>query len=273
MPATPEHGPTVTTPVTLERIGSDTRLRGASLSDWFDPFLPLFAREAVACGGQALVAVQHEAVVGLLLTDPAERTASVFARGPGVAARLAGSAEGFSIFTEADLGAPSEEYTVFTADLATEPAPTLRHPVRVVSRSGFDRVVALLEEMYGPPTARWARVAREEGETCLAVEAGGSLAGVAWVQVVGSQARLHTLSVRTGFRRTGIGSDLLTARLLWARQAGATRAVSEISEHNPASRAVAERAGMRPAGRVHLYARPAPPHAAVRPLPFAATSS
>jgi len=51
----------------------------------------------------------------------------------------------------------------------------------------------------------------------------------------------------------GIGSDLLFARLLYARDAGACEAISEISERNAASRAVAERAGMRVAGTVFLY--------------------
>ena len=55
----------------LEAEQADDRLRGCDLSDWFNPFLARFAREAVGSGGRAVVAEDGGTVVGLLLADPA----------------------------------------------------------------------------------------------------------------------------------------------------------------------------------------------------------
>jgi hypothetical protein len=48
----------------------------------------------------------------------------------------------------------------------------------------------------------------------------------------------------------------LFARLLWAKEAGASQVVSEISQRNAASEAVAVRGGMHRAGQIYFY-RPA----------------
>jgi RimJ/RimL family protein N-acetyltransferase len=232
-----------------------TQLDGVDLSDWFNPFLLGFARETIRAGGRAVVARQRDRIVGLGLTDPVERMASVFARSRPVVETLAGEPSEAAVYSEVDLGRAREVYGIHVARLAAEPLHRFRHPVRLLAPSDLPRAAALLEEVYGSSAERWLAIASEEGERGLGAEVDGSLAGVAWVLVVGPHARLHGLTVRPGFRRLGIGTDLAFARLTYAWQAGARLALSEISERNGPSRAIAERAGMRATGRLFLYGR------------------
>ena len=70
---------------------------------------------------------------------------------------------------------------------------------------------------------------------------------------VGAQARLHSLTVRAPHRRLGIGTDLLAARLLWARRMGCERILSEIARDNMPSQLIALRAGMRRVGEIYFH--------------------
>lgn len=242
--------------VPVDGRSAEAKLRGTDLSDRFHPFLSRFAAEAVASGGEAKVAEARGEVVGLLVSDLQERTASAFSRSAGVAEALRRSSSAAAVYAERDLAGPREVFQVYSVPLSGEPPHRFRHRVRVVSPSELGRVAGLLREAYGSSPERWLAAAYEADERCLAVEVDGLLAGVGFVLVVGRQARLHTLTVRAGYRGTGVGTDLLVARLWFARSAGAREAFSEISERNAASRAVAERVGMRAVDRLFLYPGP-----------------
>jgi RimJ/RimL family protein N-acetyltransferase len=229
------------------------------LSRLFDPFLDRFARQAVAVGGRVVVARESGRAVGLLLTDPEERTASLFARSGAAAQVLWPEAVGLATYAEVDLPAPREEYAIYAGRPGAGPAHRFRHPVHLLTDRDVERVAELLGEVYGSSPRRWLGIAPAQGEVGFLAEVDGRLAGVAWVLVVGGHARLHGLTVRPEFRRIGIGADLLAARLLFAAREGVGEAISEIAAANLPSRAVAEQAGMRPVGTIHLYSpRPGP---------------
>ena len=237
--------------LTLEELGPF--LRGVDLSDWFNPFLRTFAREAILSGGRATVACDRDRVLGLALTDPPERTVSVFCRSPVVVGLLRSGLEELSTYAELDLGGPSEPFAIHRTDLPQPPAHRFRHRVRLLGPSELGGVAALLAEVYGQSADRWLAIAQAEGERCLGVDIDGELAGAAWVLLVGGHARLHSLAVRAGSRRRGVATDLVMARLLFAWSRGARTAVSEISERNVPSQRAAVRSGMRPVGRWFLY--------------------
>ncbi len=236
----------------IEAIAS--QLPRADLSATFGPFLPIFLRQAFRLGGEVWVARVGGALTGLLLTDPSERVASVFTGVPTTAVVLHRAApRGMAIYGEVDLGGLRERYFVHAAELAAVPEHRFRHALRLLQREDDRRVDELLVEVYGMSSARWLTVAREVGERGVGVEVDGELAGVGWVLTVGPRARLHGLTVRPGRRRAGIALDLVFARLLLARRAGAEQAISEIAERNLPSRALAERAGMPASTPLYLY--------------------
>lgn len=252
-------------PLRLEETG--TLLEGADLSDWFNPFLPRFARETLRAGGEAVVAREGDRVVGLLLAEPAERIASVFTRSRAIGEALRRDRPEVDVYAEVDLAGPRETLELRVARSTEAPGHRFRHPVRLLAGPELGRVAGLLREVYGDPAERWLAIAADEGERCFTVEVGGTVVGAAFALVAGPRARLHTLAVKASHRRLGVGTDLLFARLLYAGRAGARVVISEIAESNVASRALADRGGMARAGRMFLYARPQgrPPGASIGP--------
>ncbi len=237
---------------------AEPQLSGVGLSPLFERFLPAFAREAVRSGGSALVARVAGRIAGLLVTDAADHTASVFAREPVVAEALARHAPGVAVFAEIPLAGPSEPYDVLGVDLGAELPHRFAHVVRVLGPADAPRIAGLLREVYGSAGERWVGAAFAEGERCVGVEIGGELAGLGWLLVAGDRARLHLLTVRADVRRLGVGRDLVAARLWLARQAGARCGLTEISPRNLPSQRIASRLGMRPVGRFDLYGRTPP---------------
>ena len=240
----------------LDLATAADRLAPADLSDRYGPFLPNLAVQALRAGGRASVAVDREAasVVGVLLTDPADATASVFTRSPAIAARLRAEAPTLAVYADHPLDGPSDRFVVGEADPAAVPPHRFRHPVRLASSADLTSVARLLGEAYGPAAERWVGVASADGERCVVAELRGAVVGAGWVLLCGGRARLHTLYVRPEFRRLGVATDLVAARLLLAARAGVRRAFSEVAERNTGSALASERAGLRPVGEIRLYA-------------------
>jgi RimJ/RimL family protein N-acetyltransferase len=227
------------------------------LSSWFQPFIPHFVAEVLRCGGHASAACEGDALTGVWIYHDAEKVGTVFTRSRAVAERFASLQAAGSLFSEIPLGVPGELYHIYAMDLESgTDSHRFRHTVRAAEPSDAERILPLIREIHGPIDDHWLRPISPNSEKGFVVEVSGELAGVGWVSVVNGNARLHALSVRPPFRRTGIASDLLYARILWARSAGARRVLCEISEGNVASRRVAEQGGMRPVGQIFRYDRP-----------------
>jgi GNAT superfamily N-acetyltransferase len=148
----------------------------------------------------------------------------------------------------------SEPFDILaTSSCADVPSHAFRHQIRPFSKADLPAVLDLIHEVYGPVNDRWFDGLPSPSETGFVAEVDGRVAGVAWISTVGTYGRLHSLTVRAPYRRMGLGTDLLFARLLWARRVGAEEVLSEISEHNVASLAVAARGGMRQVGRIFFH--------------------
>jgi GNAT superfamily N-acetyltransferase len=234
-----------------------TRLVLGALSEIFQPFLDRFVGEAVQGRGEVWVSEEKETVNGLLLFNQVERVGSIFTSDPTVARALYGLKDNVAVFSEFPLDAKAEVYQVFAAE---PPGGTAHHRfthvVRTARADEHPAIVRMLNEMYGQIDTSWLRTAAPSGEKCFVVEVAGELAGAGWASVVRSHGRLHSLSVRPRYRRVGIGTDLWHARMLWTWRAGARQVISEISEHNVASLAIATAGGMHPVGRMFLSLRP-----------------
>ena len=253
----PPDRPVETEPLAPEEF---SRLGSFGLSDRFDPFLPKFAREALDSGGRVRAVRSPAGIAAVVLCDAEEHVASVFTRSPGLAGRLFAELPEAAVYSEHPLPAPREVFGIFGTGLdSPPPVHAFRHAVRSAAPPDAESVRELLREVYGAASDRWLRHASLEAEPCFVVEVGDRMAGAAWVSVAGRRARLHSLTVRPGYRRLGVGADLLFARLLWAREAGLDEVFSEISERNPVSRYLAESAGMLRVGEISLYSRAASP--------------
>ena len=240
----------------LEDPATFERLDRVDLSDWFNPFLPTFARDAARSGGAVRIVVRGDEVVGLAIAHPNEKVVSIFARTRRAAEKLRREDPVGAAFCEIELEPVGEVFWIFRRPVrGPEPDHRFRHAVRTADPSETGEIARRMREEYGQLDDRWLLSASEEGETCFVAVAGDDLAGVAWACVRAQRARLHSLVVAPRYRRLGVATDLLMARLLWARTSGATDAILEISEHNHASQEVAGLGGFRPAGRI-FWMRP-----------------
>src|SRR5207245_3295463 len=79
--------------------------------------------------------------------------------------------------------------------------------------------------------------------------------GFGFATVVGTVARLHTLTVDAPYRAQGIGTQIMNARLSALAALGVDRVILEISRKNVASMRVATRAGFVPFRESVYYPR------------------
>lgn len=226
------------------------------LSDWFNPFLPHFVREALRCGGEVRVAERDGKVYGLYLLSPGERIASVLTRDRGIAEEFYGHRGPGPMYSPIALDPSAERFLIYSLNAQHwEQVAPLRWPIRTAGLADLPRVAALLHEEYGEVDERWIATAPAESERCFVAEIDRALVGLGWASIVGRHGRVHSLLVRAPYRGLGIGQDLLRARLLWLRAAGAEEVLSEIAEQNHASRRVAERLGMARVGEMYRLDR------------------
>lgn len=237
------------------RLGApgDADLPAADLSRWFNPFLSYFAQETVRSGGEVRLVRYGEEIVGIVLSDPDERLGTVFTRSRSLAETLVGDRGPCGFYCDVAISSPREVFDIFSSATAQLPHHQFQNPVRFATAGDLPAVIALLREENGGVNARWFQGLPTASEVGFVAEVGGRIAGIGWVSLVGAHARLHSLAVHLRYRGMGLGTDLLFARLTWARAAGAASVVSEISERNRASRSIAERAGMERVGETYLY--------------------
>lgn len=83
----------------------------------------------------------------------------------------------------------------------------------------------------------------------LAVEAGGTPAGLAYLRITDpAEAGLWSLWVEPAARRSGAGRALVEAAAAWSAERGARRLVAWVAEGNLAARSFFVAAGFAPTG-------------------------
>jgi sarcosine oxidase, subunit beta len=238
----------------LHRTDEVDPLRWSSLSEWFDPLLSLFAKDALRTGGTVEVAEEDGTVQGLLLFGSSEGVSSGFTRRRRLAERYLDGLEAGGLYLEEPWRTGGEPIEVFAADLRDwEARERLRNPVRIATRDDLPEIRLLMRGELGPGVDRWFTTLPRPEETAFICEIGGRVVGVSWLSRMGAYARGHSFVVHPRFRGLGIGTDLLTSRMLWLQRTGARQVVSEIYDGNLASRTAAERAGMALVARMYHF--------------------
>ena len=227
------------------------------LSEWFDPFLPLFMKDALRCGGEVQLAEEAGEIRGVYLHSPTENTGSIFTRVRAIAEHFLPLHPRGELYAEHPWWTAGIPVHVMLACL--EDWEEREHPVRSVVRIGtgddLPRVSALIREAQGPVDEVWFRTLPREDERCFLCEVEGRLVGVSWLSLAGRYARGHSLAVHPRYRGLGVATDLLAARMRWLKERGVRQVVSEIYGENRASRTAAERAGMSEVGTMYAFHR------------------
>jgi hypothetical protein len=229
----------------------------------FNPLLRHEIREALEAGGEAFISRDTNGEKnGLFIYDSYEATGTIFTKSREVFDHfylLKPSSYIFSEFEATDH--PKEAWNIWQLDVNSAP---LNHRFR--HHVSEDHDVKELERFMSstqPETnRRWVGVALRNGDKCFVVRMGDRIVGIAWMTIVGGLARSHSLYVEPQFRRMGMTTDNLYARLIYLKSRHVHTLINEIAESNTASAGHATKIGEKIVGKIFLYASPdrnAPP--------------
>lgn len=122
--------------------------------------------------------------------------------------------------------------------------------------SDLDALMEIENISFGAP---WSRESYEELSQLESVEIwtakrGEELVGYMLFQHVGEEMELHTIAVKPGLRRQGLGRILMEHMIAEARRAGVVRIFLQVRSSNGQAKALYETFGFRTVGiRRHYY--------------------
>jgi len=224
---------------------------------FFDPILHHEAKEAIEAGGEVYVYRSTEGHKnGLFIYDGYEATGTIFTKSREAFDHFYSLKPSSYIFSEYEVAEhPKEDWNIWQLDVDKAPLNhRFKHHVSMESDVGeLERFMAASQ----PETNRqWVKVALRNGDKCFVVRIANRIVSIAWMTIVGGVARSHGLYVEPQFRRMGIMSDNLQARIIYLRSRHVHTLINEIPESNIASAGHAANAGEKIVGKIFLYASP-----------------
>jgi len=224
---------------------------------FFDPILQHEAKEAIEVGGEVLVSQNSKGEKnGLFIYDTYEATGTIFTKSREAFDRFYELKPSSYIFSELDIAEhPKEVWNIWQLDVDRAPLThRFKHHVSMDYDVGeIERFMAFAQPETNP---RWVSIALKNGDKCFVVKIGNRIVGIAWMTIVGSVARSHGLYVEPQFRKKGIMTDNLQARLIYLKSKRVQILVNEIAESNVESSGHAAKAGERIVGKIFLYTNP-----------------
>ena len=240
-------------------------------SPFFGPFLPIFAERSVAEGDPVVLALDERKLAGLALLDRESGMGSLFASEDRVARVLLKRVRMRDFFADATipgrvLGA--QEVDRFSILQLRNPQPVDYDSdiVRPMTADDLPAVIALTQDVYRGTARKFIESSFKAGDLGFVAASAGRILGFGFATVVGTVARIHTLTVGPPDRSRGIGTQVMNARLSTLATLGVDRVIVEISKQNAASLRIATKSGFVPVGETVYYSRnpPAAPSAIQR---------
>lgn len=240
-------------------------------SPFFGPFLPVFAERSISEGDPVVLALDERKVVGMALLDRESGMGSLFASEETVARALVKRVRMTDFFADATIPGRvlrAKEIDRFTILQLRNPQPLDYDSgvVRPMTVEDLPMVTAIAQDVYRSRAAHFIESSFKAGDLGFVAMSGSRVVGFGFAMVVGSVARLHTLTVAATERARGLGTELTKARLSTLAALGVDRVIVEISRQNAASLRIAAKAGFAPVGESVYYSRnpPTAPSAAQR---------
>jgi ribosomal protein S18 acetylase RimI-like enzyme len=229
-------------------------------SPFFGPFLPVFAERSIAERDPVVLALADRQIVGMALLDQESRLGSLFAADDRVARVLSKRLRTRDFFADGTIPSRilrAKEIDRFTILQLRNPSPQPFDAsiVRPMQAGDLPEVVAIAESVYRGRARRYVESSFRGGDLGFVAVTGTRISGFGFAMVVGSVARLHTLTVVESDRARGLGTELTHARLAALATLGVDRVIVEISKQNVASLRIATQAGFAPIGETIYYSR------------------
>ena len=244
----------------VSKVGSIEQLgelpKGLS---FFDPILHYEAKEALEADGEVYLSKSPEgASNGLFIYDGYEATGTIFAKTREVFDIFYPLKPSSYIFSEYEAAEhPKDPWNIWQLDVDKAP---LNHRFKhhVSMESDAEEIERFMAHSQPETNRKWIRVALRNGDRCFVVKIANRIVGMAWMTIVGGVARSHGLYVDPQFRRMGVMSDNLQARLIYLKSRHVHTLINEIPASNVASASHAANAGEKIVGKLFLYTTPDP---------------
>ncbi len=127
--------------------------------------------------------------------------------------------------------------------------------VRPMAAEDLPAVIAIAESVYRERAGAFLQSSFKAGDLGYVAVSRGQVVGFGFATVVGTVARLHTLTVAAPERARGLGTEIMNARISALAALGVDRIIVEISRQNVASLRIATKAGFAPVGESIYYSR------------------
>jgi ribosomal-protein-alanine N-acetyltransferase len=229
-------------------------------SPFFGPFLPVFAERSVAEGDPVVLALADRRIVGMALYDRESGVGSLFASDDVVARVLSKRLRMDDFFADETIPGRmlrAREVDRFAILQLRNPTAVPYDPaaVRPMTANDLPDVVRIAEGVYQGRAGHFIRSSFEGGDLGFVAVSGPRVVGFGFATIVGTIARLHTLTVSADQRARGLGTEIMKARLSALAALGVERVLVEISKNNTASMRIATRVGFAAVGESVYYSR------------------
>ena len=248
--------------VKIKRVRNQNELTGLTPdgSPFFGPFLPIFAERSLAEGDPVVLALDERKIVGLALLDRESGMGSLFAAEDSVAKVLLKRVKMSDFFADGTIPGRilnAKEIDRFTILQVRNPQPMDYDAtvVRPMTPDDLASVIAITQNVYRERAEAFIRSSFNAGDLGYVAVSRGMVVGFGFATVVGTAARLHTLTVAATERSRGLGTEIMKARLSALAAMGVDRVIVEISRQNVASLRIATKTGFVPIGESIYYSR------------------
>ena len=248
--------------VHIKKVKSQAELSGLTPdgSPFFGPFLPIFAERSLAEGDPVVLALDERKIVGLALLDRESGMGSLFAAEDSVAKVLLKRCRMNDFFADGTIPGRilnAKEIERFQILQLRNPQPMDYDStvVRPMTADDLGSVTAITQNVYRERAAAFIRSSFNAGDLGYVAVVRGLVVGFGFATVVGTTARLHTLTVAATERSRGLGTEIMKARLSALAAMGVDRVIVEISRQNVPSLRVASKVGFAPIGESIYYSR------------------
>lgn len=248
--------------IRIKKARSQAELTGLTPdgSPFFGPFLPIFAERSLAEGDPVVLALDERKIVGLALLDRESGMGSLFAAEDRVAKVLLKRCRMNDFFADGTipgriLGAKEVERFQILQLRNPQPLDYDATVIRPMTADDLAAVTAITQNVYRERAAAFIRSSFNAGDLGYVAAVRGLVVGFGFATVVGTTARLHTLTVAAPERSHGLGTEIMKARLSALAAMGVDRVIVEISRQNVPSLRVASKVGFAPIGETIYYSR------------------
>lgn len=222
---------------------------------FFEPYLPYHLREIIEIGGEIYTTKTDQGeLAGIFIYDNSEKGGTIYTHQREVFNYFYELKPFNFLFSELQTELENEVYDIFTVHLDNlELTHRFSYEISTADTQHETEIENFMALTHPRINRKWVNVALKNGDRCFIVRLNDEIAGLGWVSLVNGVGRLHSLFVRSQYRRMGIGEDILNARLLWLKANRAHSAFCEISRFNLASAGNVTKAHMTVSGQVYQY--------------------